>query len=95
MRNHGLRLLSLLIALLLSYLVSRESNSSVYTFAAPVVPTCDYPGKVITGLVGREVQVTVRGPSFLVARLPLSPPAFRVALPTELPDRYTIALSRA
>jgi YbbR domain-containing protein len=79
MRNPALKVLSLFIALLLSYFVNSEENSTVFTFVAPV-EVRDLPaGKVLPGNERLQAQVTIRGPSFVLSRIPAAPPVFRVS----------------
>ncbi len=93
MRNLGLKALSLLIALLLSYFVNSEENSTVFTFMAPL-EVRDLPaGKVLEGSGSPQVQVTIRGPSFVLSRIPASPPVFRVSAASMVEEK--IQLRRA
>lgn len=90
MKNLGLKGLSLLIALLLSYFVNREENSTVFTFMAPV-EVRDLPaGKVLEGSDAMQVQVTIRGPSFVLSRIPASPPVFRISAAAMVEERIEL-----
>lgn len=90
MKNVGLKALSLLIALLLSYFVNREENSTVFTFLAPI-EVRDLPvGKVLEGSGALQVQVTIRGPSFVLSRIPASPPVFRVSAASMVDDKIQL-----
>ena len=91
MRGWGLKLTAVGIALLLSYFVNSEENSTVYTFTAPV--DLRLPAeRVVVGGGDLRAQVTVRGPSFVVSRIPAAPPAFRAVVPDGVDDDYRLQL---
>ena len=96
MKHLGLKLFSLAIAIVLSYIVNGERNSSVVSFAASVELRNLPDSKVLIQPSRPEVQVTVRGPSFLVRPLPGASHSFIVRLPRgEVPDKFSAVLQQA
>lgn len=93
MKNLNLQLFSLLVALLLALFVNSESNSSVLGFVVPVeirnLPT----GKTILLQSNTQVQVTIKGPSFLISRVVSSLPIFKVNIPSEVQNRFVATLN--
>lgn len=87
-RNLGLKALSLLIAIVLAYVVNSDRNTSVITVIIPVeiqnIPT----GKVLVAPSRRELQVTLRGPTFIVGPISSSPPVARVRMPETVSQRF-------
>lgn len=81
MKNLELKALSILIAILLAYFVHREGNISQVGFVVPIEINNVPSGKVVVEPDRAQAQVTVRGPSFLVAQIPLSPPVARISVP--------------
>jgi YbbR domain-containing protein len=79
MKNLGLKGLSIVIAVLLSYFVNSEENSTVFTFIAPVEVRNIPAGKVLQAREVPQAHVTIRGPSFVLSRIPAAPPMFRVS----------------
>jgi len=94
-KNPGLKLLSLCIAALLAWFVNSEGNSSVFTFLVPVEVRGVPPAKVVVEPHSRQVQVTIKGPSFVLARILGSPPSFRVTVPAAVAGRHVATLQRS
>ncbi|MBX7144702.1 MAG: hypothetical protein K1X79_09650 [Oligoflexia bacterium] len=94
MKNWALKLFSLLIAILLSMFVSSEGNSSVLSFFVNVEIKNIPAHKTVVAPQSRQVQVSLRGPSFLVSRIAASPPTFKVRLPGDVDERYMAQLSK-
>lgn len=95
MKNWGLKLFSLLIAILLSMFVSSEGNSSVLSFFVNVEIKNIPQHKTVVAPQSRQVQLSLRGPSFLVSRIAASPPTFKVRLPSDVDDRFIAQLKKA
>lgn len=95
MSNLGLRLLSLIIAILLSIFVNSENNITTAQITVGV-EVRDLPAdKVIIWQLKKQVDVEVRGPSFLVSRLASSPPTLRVKLPEETGARFIAQINKS
>lgn len=92
MRNLGLKLFSLLVSILLALYVHSASNSIVRTFVAPVEFRNVSDTRTILSPLNPSALVTVKGPSFIVGRIPSSPPVFSITLPTVSESRYQIQL---
>ena len=93
MRNLWLKLFSIVIAIALAWYVHSESNSAVRTFVAPV-RLQDIPlGKIVVSPVNAVAQVTVKGPSYIVAKIPIDPPVFSLSFPQTGASDYRVALS--
>jgi YbbR domain-containing protein len=95
MKNLGLKIFSLIIGILLALFVGSEGNTSVLSFFVPVELRNSPASKMVVGPQSLQVQVSLRGPSFLVSRIATSPPTFKVRLPDDVDDRYVATLSRA
>ena len=92
-RNFWLKILSIVIAVVFSYYVRSEGNSTIVSFIAPVEIQNVPPSKVIVAPAIRQAQVTLRGPAFLVSRVASSAPVFRVKLAGQLGQKVEISLS--
>jgi YbbR domain-containing protein len=95
MNNIGLKLFSLMIGILLALFVGSESNSSVLSFFVPVEIRNTPKTKTIIAPQALQVQVSLRGPSFLISRIAASPPTFKVRLPDDIEDRFVATLSKS
>ncbi len=91
-RDVPLKALSLLIALLLAYAVHSAGNASVVSLFVPLEVKNAPEDKVLVKPTKRGVQVTIKGPSFLVGPLASSPPALQARLPDDVDDRVTVSL---
>ena len=94
-KNLGLKLLALGLAIMFSYYVNNESNSTVISFIAPIEIKSLPPNKVILEPEIRQALVTVRGPSFLVSRVATSAPVSKIRLPEQLGNHYEVSLNRS
>ena len=95
MKNLGLKLFSLIIALGLFHFVNSEGNSSVVGFVAPVEVRNLSASKIIVWPETLEARVTVKGPAYLVSRIATSKQTFKLTLPEQVPDRYVGQLLKA
>lgn len=91
-RDMPLKGLSLLIALLLAYAVHSAGNASVVSLFVPLEVKNAPEDKVLVKPTKRGVQVTLKGPSFLVGPLASSPPSLQAKLPDDVDDRVTVSL---
>jgi YbbR domain-containing protein len=95
MRNLGLKAFALLLAVLLYWFVNSEGNTVVVTRMVGVELQNVPANRVILSPVqAPQVQVGIRGPNSLVARLTEGPLAFRIGLPAEAPDRFVVTLEK-
>lgn len=93
MKNLGLKLLSLLIAVTLVYFVQSQGNGSQVGFLVPIELKNIPEGKVLVRPIRSQASVTVRGPSFLVSQIPISPPRLAVTFPADVGAKYVARLS--
>ena len=95
MNNLGLRSLSVLIAVLLWLYVTSDNN--VTSARIPVsVDVRELPvDKVVVWQLKKQVDVEVRGPSFLVNRLIATPPTLRLKIPDTVENKFTAHITRA
>jgi YbbR domain-containing protein len=94
MKHLGLRLLSVVIALLLWLFVNSESN--ITSARIPVsVDVRDLPSnRMVLWQLKKQVEVEVRGPSFLVNRLVTTPPTVRLKIPESVETKFTAQITR-
>ena len=92
LRNWGLKLVSIVIAVGLFYFVTSQSNRGVFSFIIPVEVTNVPEEKILVWPLKLQAQVTVRGPSFLFTQISSSLPVFRVKIPADVENRYTANL---
>lgn len=93
MREHGLKIFSVLVAVLLSVFVNSEGNTSVVAILVPVEIQNVPAGKMVLSQSATQVQVGIRGPSFLISRVALTPPIFRIRLPQQVESSFVATLS--
>jgi YbbR domain-containing protein len=89
-KNLGLKMASLFIALVLAYAVHSTGNASVVSIFVPVELKNIPPDRVVVSPAQRSVQITIRGPSFLIGPLASSPPPLRARLPDQIRDRALV-----
>lgn len=94
MRDFNLKLLSVGIALLLVLFVNSDSNVSQIGFVVPVEVQNIPQGKVLVRPLNMQAQVTVRGPSFIVSQIPLSPPNIKLRVPSNVENRFVASLKQ-
>lgn len=92
MKNTGLKIFSLALALLLAYVVNSRQNAVTASFSVSLELKNLPDSKLLLSPIQPEVQVTVRGPSFLVRPLKSSPPSIVFRLPNTLGDSFTLGL---
>ncbi len=92
--NIGLKFFSLAAAVLLFYLVNSESNTSTIGFSVPLEIQNIPPGKVLVWPLHKQIQVTIRGPSYVVSDIAASPPSLQLRMPREVNSRYKTGLRR-
>jgi YbbR domain-containing protein len=94
MKHLGLRVLSIVIALLLWLFVNSESN--ITSARIPVsVDVRDLPqDRMVLWQIKKQVEVEVRGPSFLVNRLIATPPVVRLKIPESVETKFTAQITR-
>lgn len=94
MKDFPLKVMAVLIALLLYAFVNSQSNRSVISLIVPVEVQNAPPQKIIVLPRFKQVQVTLRGPSFLLSDVAAAAPAFRVSLPEQVGTRYPVLLTK-
>lgn len=92
MRNIPLRLLALAIAVFLTLYVNRDGNRVTFSFFVPIEIVNPPKDKLIVRQSAVEIQATVSGPSYVVSKIPESPPTLKVELPDTVGPYYKAAL---
>ncbi len=93
MKNLALKAFSVLLAVVLAYAVNSESNSSVVSLVVPI-EVKNLPGdRVIVRPTKRSVQITIKGPSFMIGPVASSPPAILVKLPDQVEARHSVSFN--
>lgn len=93
MRNIGLKILSLLIAVLLANYVYHRSNNTQISFLVPIEIANLPAEKIIVWPLTRQTTVTIKGPSHLVSRIAAAPPGFKVQVPSDVKNHFSATLS--
>jgi YbbR domain-containing protein len=93
MKDIGLKLLSLAIAVLLGFFVRSDGNSSQAGFTVPVQLQAIPEGMMVVAPLRAEVQVNVRGPSFLVSQLLITPRVVVLNLPADVKSSFVRSIS--
>jgi YbbR domain-containing protein len=90
-KNLGLKAFSVLLALVMAYAVNSESNAGVVTVVVPL----EFQGlpvdRVVTRPAKKSVQVTLKGPSFMIGSVASSPPSIKIKLPNQVEDRLPVS----
>lgn len=90
MRDLGLKLFSLAAAVVLSFVVSGEQNTSIVAFNSRVEIKNLSENRVLVSPSNPQVLVTIRGPSFLLKPLSSLAPSLVFKAPSLVPDKLTI-----
>jgi YbbR domain-containing protein len=93
MKNVNLQIFSVLVAILLSLFVNSETNSSVMGFVVPIEIKNVPFGKTVLLQSSTQVQVTVKGPSFLISQVVSSRPNFKVKVPEDVKNKFEATLN--
>jgi YbbR domain-containing protein len=93
-RSFPLKVTSLCVALLLSYAVHSARNASVVSLFVPIEVKNIPEDKAIVKPAKRGVQLTLKGPSFLIGQVASSPPAIKIKLPDTGEDRVSVTIQR-
>lgn len=95
MKNLWLKIFSLLIAIALSIYVNSENNITTAKIIISV-DVRDLPeDKIVLWRAKKQVEVEVRGPTFLVNRLVATPPTLKVKPPEESNTVFTATINRS
>jgi YbbR domain-containing protein len=89
-KDLALKIFSLGIALVLWYLVT--TNSQTVVLKVPFELSNLPSDRILLSNYESQVEVKVRGPSFLVSSLASHPPSFRKRIQGEIANRYTLSL---
>lgn len=90
MKNLGLKLFSVFIAILMWYYVA--NNVMIATISVPVEIENPPPDKIIVSSFSQQVQVKVSGPAFMVSGFVSSPPVFKITVPHDVDSQYVVTL---
>ncbi len=93
MKNLGLKAFSLLVAALLAVYVHGSSNTVMRTFVATIELSRLPANKVVVAPQNPTVLVTLRGPGFVMGKVPNSPPVFSIAMPAGVENKYRVNLA--
>jgi len=91
-KNLTLKLVSVIAATLLAFALQDASNASVVTLFVPIELRNPPADKMLVKKVKQGVQVTIKGPSFLIGEVAASPPPLRLKLPDEVEGKYVAQL---
>lgn len=94
MRHLGLKITSVVVAILAWMFVTSDSNITKRQIIVPIEFRNINTDKVIVSELSKEVRVTVRGPAFLVQRVENSPPVFKVEIPKTTNTTQRIVLKK-
>ena len=83
-KNLGLKILSLIVAILLSIYVNGRLQNSVISFIVPIEVKNLPEEKIILHPKTLQAKVTLRGPSYLVTKLATNPTALKVNIPKNI-----------
>ncbi len=92
MKNLGLKLWSIVIALALTIFVHGQGNRSVISLIVPVELRNLSSDRIVLLPNAPQAQVTVRGPSYVLSDLSSEPLSFSVRVPEEVGNRYVTPL---
>lgn len=92
MRNSGLKLLSLLIAALLAWFVNSENNVGDAQIFVPLKIENVPDNRMLVRPLNRQLEVTLKGPSYQIARASAQPLTIKARLPDGVGDRYQLVL---
>ena len=88
-KNLGLKLISLVFAIILAYFVNSEGNTSIVGFVVPVEFQNVPSDKVLLRPSHRQVEVTIKGPSFVISKVAAEPRVFKVRLPIGVGNSFS------
>lgn len=92
MKNLGLKVWSVAIAITLAAFVHGQRNRSVMSLIIPIELRNIPASKVVLLPASPQAQVTVRGPSYILSELPKNPLSLSVQLPSEVGNRFLTPL---
>lgn len=87
-----LKLVSVIAATLLAFALQDASNASVVSLFVPIEIRNPPADKVLVKRIKQGVQITIKGPSFLIGEVAASPPPLRLKLPDDVGGKYTAQL---
>lgn len=93
--NLGLKIFAIAAAIALNYYVNSETHISVVGFSAPVQVSNIPEDKILVWPLGPKVQVTVRGPSYLVSQVVTSNLIYELNVPEDAESIYRIELLKS
>jgi hypothetical protein len=91
-KNLTLKLVSVIAATLLAFALQDASNASVVSLFVPIELRNPPTDKVLMKRMRQGVQITIKGPSFLIGEVAASPPPLRLKLPDDVGGKYTAQL---
>ena len=91
-KNLTLKLVSVIAATLLAFALQDASNASVVSLFVPIELRNPPADKVLVKRMKQGVQITIKGPSFLIGEVAASPPPLRLKLPDDVGGKYTAQL---
>ncbi len=92
--NLGLKIFAIAAAIALNYYVNSETHISVVGFSAPIQVSNIPEDKVLVWPLGPKVQVTVRGPSYLVSQVVTSNLMYEINVPKDAGNIYRTELAK-
>ena len=95
MKNLGLKIFSLFLAIALNYYVNSENHIAVVGFTAPIKVSNIPNDKLLVYPRSPKIEVTVKGPSYLVSQVVTSNIMYELDLPLQVGNSHKTGLSKA
>ena len=93
MKNLGLLIISFIIAICLTYFVNSKSGMSSTNLIMPVVTSNLPQNKIVIATSKSQVQVTVRGPSYLLNNVSRMGANLNIKFPDDISTSYSTKIS--
>jgi YbbR domain-containing protein len=93
-KNLGLKIFSLFLAIALNYYVNSENHIAVVGFTAPIKVSNIPSDKLLVYPRSPKIEVTVKGPSYLVSQVVTSNIMYELDLPTQIGNSFKTGLSK-
>jgi YbbR domain-containing protein len=94
-KNLGLKIFSLIAALALNYYVNSENHIAVVGFSAPIKVSNIPDDRILVYPLTPSVDVTIKGPSYLVSQVVTSNMMYDLTLPQQVGNSYRTGLLKS
>lgn len=95
MKNLGLKIFSVIAALALNYYVNSENHIAVVGFSAPIRVSNIPEDKILVWPLSPRVDVTIKGPSYLVSQVVTSNLLYDLTLPPQIGNTFRTGLVKS